>query len=120
MNYPSGIYIIVSLVIFIVLLLSVYYYANKLINNNKLYIISNVLLITLAINMLILFILMITFNKVKYRPGIEGPKGLRGEEGGRGRDDEVEECEKQSRKLGDEYVMREKKDYIRIQKPVIR
>lgn len=120
MDYPSGTYIIVALIVFIVFILTIYYYANKLLNDKKLYIISNVLLIALLLNILALFILMITYNKVKYTPGIQGPKGLRGVAGGRGIDDEVEQCQKQSRTLGDEFVGNENKDLIHIQKPVMR
>lgn len=120
MNYPSGTYIIVALIVFIVFILTIYYYANKLLNNKKLYIISNVLLIALLLNLVALFILMITYNKVKYTPGIQGPKGLRGEIGGRGIDMEVEQCQLQSKSIGSEYINKETKDLIRIQKPVIK
>jgi hypothetical protein len=119
MNYPSGLYIILILTVVIISLLSLYYYANKLIGNTNLYIISNILLIALAINFLIIFVLMLTYNKVKYTPGIRGPKGLRGENGFRGIDVEVEQCDKQNRNIGQAYIKDEKKDLIRIQKPVI-
>lgn len=119
MNYPSGIYIILVLLVVIISLLSLYYYANKLIGNTNLYIISNILLIALALNFLIIFILMLTFNKVKYTPGITGPKGLRGEDGVRGTDVEVEQCAKQNRNMGQAYIKSEKQDLIRIQKPIM-
>ena len=119
MNYPSGLYIILTLIFVIVLLLSLYYYANKLIGNTNLYIISNILLIALALNFLIIFILMLTYNKVKFTPGIRGPQGLRGEDGFRGTDKEVEQCEKQNRNMGQAYIESEKADLIRVQKPVM-
>jgi hypothetical protein len=119
MKYPSGLYIIGILAIIITCLLSLYYYANKLIGNTKLYIVSNILLIALALNFLIIFILMLTYNKVKFTPGIRGPKGLRGEDGFRGTDVQVEQCDKQNRNMGEAYIKSEKDSLIRIQKPIM-
>jgi hypothetical protein len=119
MKYPTGIYIIGTLVFVIIILLTLYYYANKLIGNTNLYIVSNVLLISLAINFLIIFILILTYNKVKFTPGIRGPQGLRGENGIRGIDVQVEQCDKQNRNMGEAYIKQEKEDLIRIQKPVM-
>lgn len=119
MNYPSGLYIVFTLIFVISLLLSLYYYANKLIGKTNLYVISNILLIALALNFIIIFILTLTYNKVKFTPGIRGPKGLRGETGFRGTNKEVEQCEKQNRNMGQAYIKAEKADLIRIQKPVM-
>jgi len=119
MKYPSGLYIIGSLILVITALLSLYYYANKLIGTTNLYIVSNVLLIALAINFLIMFVLMLTYNKVKFTPGIRGPQGLRGEDGFRGTDVQVEQCDKQNRNMGEAYIKTEKDNLIRIQKPVM-
>jgi hypothetical protein len=119
MQYPSGLYIIIVLVIVVIVLLSLYYYANKLIGNTNLYIISNILLIALAINFLIIFVLMLTYNKVKFTPGVRGPQGLRGEDGFRGTDIQVEQCDKQNRNMGQAYIDNEKETHIRIQKPVM-
>jgi hypothetical protein len=119
MKYPSGLYIIAVLIIVVISLLTLYYYANKLIGNTNLYIVSNILLISLAINFLIIFMLMLTYNKVKFTPGIRGPKGIRGEDGIRGKDIQVEQCDKQNRNMGETYIKVEKENHIRIQKPVM-
>jgi hypothetical protein len=119
MKYPSGLYIILVLAIVIISLLVLYYYANKLIGNTNLYIISNILLIGLAVNLITIFVLMLTFNNAKYKPGVKGPQGLRGEDGVRGTDKEVEQCDKQNRNIGQSFIKSEKKDLIRIQKPIM-
>lgn len=119
-NHPSSIYIILSLFTFITLILVLFYYARKLIGKSgNLYIISNLLLLSLAINFISIFVLIMTYNKVKYTPGIRGPKGLRGDNGNRGTDKEVEQCSKQGRNLGEEYIKQTKDALIRIQKPVM-
>ena len=119
MKYPSSIYIITSLVVFTALILVLFYYARKVIGKTNLYIISNLLLLSLGINFISLFVLIMTYNKVKLTPGIIGPKGLRGNIGNRGLDKEVEQCSKQNRNLGETYIKEEKDDLIRIQKPVM-
>lgn len=119
MNYPSSSSIIISLLIFIILIIILYYYASKYIGKTNLYIITNILLLSLAINFITIFIMVMTYNKVKYTPGIVGPKGLRGENGFRGNDAEVEQCSKQGRNIGNAYIKKEKEKLIRIQKPVL-
>lgn len=117
-EYLSSLYVIISIIIFILLTIIIYYYASKLIETkSNLYIISNILLITLCINFIIMFILMITYNKVKFTPGDRGKMGIRGDVGERGRPGEIRDCMKQNSSLGEEYIKSTTENLIRVEKP---
>lgn len=119
MNYPSSKYIIISIIIFIILTLILYHFTHKMIKSSKFYIITNLLLVSLVINFITMFIMIMTYNKVKFTPGPKGLKGFRGNIGPEGNNKEVAQCEKQSRNLGQEYIKEENRKLIRLQKPII-
>jgi hypothetical protein len=78
-----------------------------------------VMLFTILINICILIFLVFSFSKIKFTKGPKGPKGIRGRRGIRGKYDSVAKCGKQSKKLGDEYIQKLKKESTIIQRPVI-
>lgn len=86
-------------------------------SENKIF--FRIMLLTLMLNIIILLFLIFSFSKIKFIPGPKGPKGIRGRRGFNGKYDTVQKCEKQTKKLGDEYLEKRKGETIVIQKPVL-
>lgn len=78
-----------------------------------------IMLLTILLNICILFFLIYSFSKTKFSIGPQGPKGIRGRQGLQGNYDTVVNCTKQNKTLGDIYIENIKNENILLQKPVI-
>jgi hypothetical protein len=90
------IYIISIVLIFVVLTIAYERYFAPSINNRTL---VRIILFGFMFNFAILFFLIMSFNKVKFAPGPQGPSGIRGRPGRAGNPDTISGCVAPAKKL---------------------
>jgi len=76
-------------------------------------------LFTFLIEISLMLFLIFSFSRIKFIPGPQGPKGIRGRPGLQGKYDSVEKCIKQTKNLGKTYLEKKEANTIIIQKPVL-
>lgn len=114
----TPIFIIVALMIFIggVVLMQ---FMDKLFAGSKNINAIRMFFIALIINVIILIFLVMSFSKVKFSSGIEGPQGNKGARGREGLPGGLNVCSQKYQTVGEKKAFEKSIDYLDMKPPVI-
>ena len=111
-----GLLILTTIIFVVIMMFFERYFGNK--NNKQL---MRIMLLTLLLSVNILIFLIFSFSTVKFKPGVQGPKGLKGRVGPMGKESNIAECTKKYETLGDAYMnLNKQKSKYKFKKPLLR
>lgn len=75
--------------------------------------------LAILINIIILIFILMSFSKVKFAPGGQGPQGNKGSRGGDGKDGGINLCNKKYQTAEEKKTFERANDYLDLKAPVL-
>jgi hypothetical protein len=75
--------------------------------------------LAILINIIILLFILMSFSKVKFTPGSQGPQGNKGSRGGSGQDGGINLCNKKYQTAEEKKAFERSNDYLDLKPPVL-
>lgn len=108
-NFTLICIMLITAVIFVVLMMFFERYIVSTANKQLI----RIMLFSLLLNVIILVFLIFSYSKITFEPGIQGPKGIKGRVGPRGRDSNIAECSPKNESLGNAKMFIKKENKLK-------